>query len=231
VKEIFCFEINLTTYILQPYNWRNTMLPGPTIIMKCSTCSEYIEQSRIISGNTFGAKIWTDGWRDAPMMPDQPSLVKCPHCGSLLWIDELEKLGETEQWSGGSEFKGSKPYHVPDSEAYMRLLKERTHNPEKEIYLRLRAWWAGNDARRETDQKMPLSEEEIGNLQAVSDLLDEQDPNDRLMKAEIMRELGRFDEAKRLLDHPFDDEYVQAFEIISDLVAQKNPFVAEMRFD
>jgi hypothetical protein len=33
---------------------------------------------------------------NAPMLPDNPKLVKCPHCRSLVWIDKLETVGEVE---------------------------------------------------------------------------------------------------------------------------------------
>ena len=36
-------------------------------------------------------------------------------------------------------------------------------------------------------------------------MLDETEPNQRILKAEIARELGEFDECLRLLSHPFDE--------------------------
>lgn len=35
---------------------------------------------------------------DAPMLPDNPGLVKCPHCRSAVWIHELEMVDEVEQF-------------------------------------------------------------------------------------------------------------------------------------
>ena len=72
------------------------MLPGPTIIKKCSACSGLIEKYTVTSGNTFGAIFWTDGKMEAPMLSDNPKLVKCPHCGSLIWIDALETVEEVD---------------------------------------------------------------------------------------------------------------------------------------
>jgi uncharacterized Zn finger protein len=60
------------------------MIPGPTVIYECSSCGKHIEQQTIVSGNTFGARFWTDGKVDAPMLPDEPWLVKCQHCGILV---------------------------------------------------------------------------------------------------------------------------------------------------
>jgi hypothetical protein len=79
------------------------MTPGPTIIRECSACGKHISQHTIGSGNTFGARFWTDGKRDAPMFPDQPWLVRCQHCGTLVWIDEQTQIGEIDSWSSESD--------------------------------------------------------------------------------------------------------------------------------
>lgn len=58
-------------------------------------------------------------------------------------------------------------------------------------------------------------------------MLNESDEDDRLMKAEIMRELGNYDEAMKLLSKPFNRKLSYAAKIIKKLVEQKNPFVQE----
>ncbi|GMV58060.1 MAG: hypothetical protein AMXMBFR72_11720 [Betaproteobacteria bacterium] len=45
------------------------------------------------------------------------------------------------------------------------------------------------------------------NLEALLELFEEADPDDRLQKAEALRELGRFEACICLLDVGFDDEY------------------------
>ncbi|MBN1464158.1 hypothetical protein JXA02_00250 [candidate division KSB1 bacterium] len=37
------------------------MILGTVIIRKCSACGELIVEDSIGSGNTFGARFWTDG--------------------------------------------------------------------------------------------------------------------------------------------------------------------------
>ncbi len=88
------------------------MLPGPTIVKKCSECSELINEQTITSGYTFGATFWTDGKREAAMLPDQPWLVKCPHYQSLIWTDELERVAEIEPFELEGESKGMAPWNV-----------------------------------------------------------------------------------------------------------------------
>lgn len=206
------------------------MTPGPTIIRKCSACGKLIGEHTIGSGNTFGAKFWTDGKREAPMLPDQPWLVKCPHCSTLVWIDEQEQVGEMEPWGpckqNDSGFHNARPFAVPSLQDYLCAIRS-TSDARKERYLRLRTWWAGNDSRRQ-GAATPLSDDESANIAAFAALLDESDENDRIMKAEVMRELGNYEDALALLSHPFREELVYPATIIKGLAQQKTPFVQEM---
>ncbi|MEI6315648.1 MAG: hypothetical protein WCO89_12315 [Syntrophus sp. (in: bacteria)] len=116
------------------------MRPGPTIIKKCSDCSEFFQQHTIKSGNTFyGAILWTDGKRETLMFPDQPWLVMCPHCQAPLWIDELEEIVESEYGRDRHEvFKDAIAYKMPSFDDYAILLEKGACSPEKERYVRLR---------------------------------------------------------------------------------------------
>jgi hypothetical protein len=166
------------------------------------------------------------------MLPDEPWLVKCQHCGSLAWIDEQEQVGEIAPWGTADQeagrFKDARPYATPSTQDYLGNLAEGVADRQKERYLRLRVWWAGNDARRQEPDAAPMSDEEIANLRAFAPLLDETDESDRLLKAEVMRELGAFGEAKALLSKPFPEEWSQAVTTIRDLARQEVAAVTEM---
>jgi hypothetical protein len=208
------------------------MLPGPTLIRKCSVCSNHIEQPTIVSGNTFGATFWTDGKREAPMLPDEPWLVMCPHCHAPLWIDELEELGEVEPFGEtNSEFHNATEYEVPVLNDYFTALKQELTSFDKERYLRLRTWWAGNDARRTNIGRIPISSQEESNLIALLQILDESIDNDLVMKAEIMRELSRFEEAETLLAKPMDGMISQVATFIKNLASDKDPIVRKIEFN
>jgi hypothetical protein len=204
---------------------------GPTIIKTCSECSGWIEEDTIVSGNTFGAIFFTDGKMDAPMLPDKPLLVKCPHCQAFIWIDEQEKAGEVKPFSDSGVYKDAKSYNAPELHDYFSKLKISNLSRKKEQYLRLRAWWAGNDKRRYANLKHSLSDEERENLQSLYEMLNTSDDNDRIMKAEIKRELGQFEDAEAILRAPFGNEFSQAVSIIRELIQQRDPFVAEMKFE
>ncbi len=211
------------------------MTPGPTIIRKCSGCGGLIAQRTIASGNTIGARFWTDGKMDAPMLPDNPRLVKCPHCDALVWIDEQEQVGEIIPWDQPEEaskkFKDARHFLVPSMEEYLDFLEGGVSNPQKERYVRLRAWWAGNDDRRESEHPEPMSESEAANLRAFATLLDQEDPNDRIMKGEALREIEMFEEAEALLEESFHEDLMQAVAIIRDLARRRVSAVREMHFE
>lgn len=102
-------------------------------------------------------------------------------------------------------------------------------SPElRERYLRVRAWWAGNDKRRQGKSQSKLSVRERENLGALSQLLDEDEPQDRVMKAEIKRELGKFDEAVSILSGSIEGKVAVAAETIRKLAMKEDSLVARI---
>ncbi len=68
------------------------------------------------------------------------------------------------------------------------------------------------------------------NLKALDALLDyHDDDNDRILKAEIYRELGKFKDAGTLLEQPFDEKFSQTVSLIKELIQKQDPFVAEIK--
>lgn len=210
------------------------MTPGPTIVRKCSACGTLIAELTIASGNTCGARFWTDGKREAPMLPDALWLVKCAHCGALIWINEQKKVGELGPWAprgkDAARFRSARPPAAPSLDDYFAALSAPIADAQKERYIRLRAWWAGNDCRRQSGHAAPMSDQEIANLRTFLPFLDDADENDRVMKAEVLRELGMFRQAESLLLGTFTDCVARAAAIIRDLVSQQVAAVREMAF-
>jgi hypothetical protein len=210
------------------------MTLGPTIIRKCKECGELFSQDTIGSGNTFGATQWTDGKLDAPMLPDQPALVKCPTCSAVVWIEEQEVVGEISKWGSRGEtnpaFENAQSYDTPTFDDYIEFLNLGSCNKEQQRYVRLRAWWHSNDFQRFTGSEFPPTDSKIANMEAFALLLDEHDETDRLMKAEVYRELGKFENADRLLEQPFSDAMTPTVDLIRELVRQREQNVTELRF-
>lgn len=243
------------------------MIAGRTHIRECSLCGKYIKQQTFVSGNTLLARFWTDGKIEGPMLPNEPRLVKCPHCGALIWINEQKYVGlepEDTSWfdddtlsiigehnsfsnqlkrmlikrrgSRGSidldmdRVKEARSASTPTTDEYFGFLKGSTVSQKEERYVRPRAWWAGNDSRRGRFFSTKLSSFEKDNLRALTLLLNEADDDDRLIKAEALRELAMFADAEHLLSTPFKDKLVKTVGIIRRLNRIRISRVREMRF-
>ncbi len=107
-------------------------------------------------------------------------------------------------------FKDARPASAPTIPEYTAFLSAGVEAGEKERYVRLRTWWTANDVRRNGDHVKPITDVETANLRAFSTLLDENKDNDRLMKAEALRELGMFEDAEVLLATRFEEGLMQA---------------------
>jgi hypothetical protein len=190
----------------------------PALIVRgCPHCSAHVVQEDTLSGNTIGAKYYTDGKREAKMLPDHPALVKCPVCSGLFWVDEAVEVD-----SGFDAAKGKQQVIAPSEKDLLGFLSGPRLPKDKEIYLRMRAWRSANDAWRWNPNATPaFSKDQEQNLKALSEMLDETEPNQRILKAEIARELSDFDESLRLLSYQFEESYDWATGFISKLAEEK----------
>ena len=204
---------------------------GPDIIRECPKCNVHLKQHTTTSGNTFGASFWTDGKMLAPMLPDRPWLVKCPKCGSLLWIDEAKKIERQDRFEKEKKWPNAVEPSLPSEEDFLTVLSENKLAKKKKLYARRRAWWAANDAiRTNPNATIRFSPAQEKNLQALSNLMDEKDPGQRITKAEILRELGKFNECITLLAQPFDrDHHSKVAAFIMNLAEKKSRIVCEIK--
>jgi hypothetical protein len=217
------------------------MIPGPDKLIECPNCKALARVFTLLSGNTFGAKRWTDGKIFAPMLPRPPAITKCRNCGRYFWLSDAKVIGELLLWEPEaekipSEWKAAEPVRELSEAEYIEAIKiGMAHNREQELYLRIHAWWASNDRLRfnqdageQAQTIFKHSAEAIMNLERLLNLLDITDPDERLMKAEILRELGRFDEAIQLLEFDFPSKYTSIVTLIRDLARRKDSLVREI---
>lgn len=109
---------------------------------------------------------------------------------------------------------------------------------DKERALRFAIWWEFNDRIRHralAEQRESLlwhnkKEERLWeeNLHAIQELVDPVTEDDRILRAEVYRELGNFELARQTLDHRFKKaEYESAVSLIKVQCEMKNPFVCQ----
>lgn len=112
------------------------MVPGESMIRRCPSCDGSIRQRILMSGNTFGARFWTDGKMDAPMLPSYPPLVRCPHCDTLLWLPAAEKIG-TEP-PGAAERPGIEDPPDPTEQDLLEALRTPPVGAQdREMFIRI----------------------------------------------------------------------------------------------
>lgn len=181
------------------------MIPDADIVIACPYCAAPARVFQLVSGNTFGAITWTDGWMDAPMQPKAPRITRCHSCEKIYWVFLATQLGflpfdETGEVAG--EFKNA-PHVAPLTEAdcFEALREGLGAGDELELELRVLTWWRGNDAFREPHHATghPTSPEAVANMERLITMTENGDEDLLLFRAEALRHLGRFDEARQTL--------------------------------
>ena len=216
------------------------MIPGPDQIIACPKCKGLAKYRTIVSGNTFGATLWSDGKQVAPMLPVPPAVVKCRHCGEYYWLADAEEVGMVEQWNGEDhqikpEWTSAKEVIEPtEDEYYLALESSLVTNPQEERNLRILAWWRSNDDfRNDYDEKdrqqTSMTEQRRKNLEGLVCLLHEDDLSDAIMKAEVLRELGEFESASKVLSSIDDSELTNIVRQLQYLVDEQDSRVRELR--
>ena len=196
------------------------------IVRACPHCKGHVVEEATVSGNTIGAVYYTDGKREARMLPNHPLLAKCPACKGLFWVDEADEVER-----GFEAAEGKQKVLNPSEGELLAFLSGETQPKDKEMYLRQQAWWAANDARRNArGAKTNFSEAQVRNLQAFSVMLDEMDDIDRIFKAEIARELGRFDACRQLLSSPVAENLQKVADFIRRLAEDGDKGVRPLAF-
>lgn len=158
--------------------------------------------------------------------------TRCPSCAKAFFVSDAEDLGR--YWLHNSSGRPSKtplPESYKDApiarDADLAALSELIHQTEDRDrlrYLRLQAWHNGNRANRyagttDTDPvQKPIGFDE--NLEGLIDLLEDDRGQSQLMKAEALRELGKYPDAISALNG-IDTELTWAADQIRSLAQGK----------
>jgi len=215
------------------------MTPGPTLILQCPESDKLIKGSTLASGNTFGGKRWSDGYALYPMLPSTPQITRCDAQGKFFWVAEATVVGKLgpgiETTSIPQAWREADHLRFLSEQEYLAALAEGLgRNRKEEVYLRVQAWWAANSAVRNAGTEGAITSPFFpgsrarDNLERLIELLATDDPPERLMKAEALRQLGRFEEARQILQATVPEQLEEVVRWLRELVDKGDVLVKEM---
>lgn len=213
------------------------MLPAPAQLYKCPHCGKIKPMLSLMSGNTFGGELWSDGRAIYPMLPKLSTIQKCCACGRYSLLNKWKDTGKTSTNSFGET--GDLTY-AEAKEAYCELsastknasdLRDisisfiHTYNDE---FSRPRPRSAILEKRNCDTISGTFSSPEEDDINLVIDAMTTaiktigDSDNDRLMKAELLRETGRWQEARNILLSISNNELKWIVDILLYHIAHKN---------
>lgn len=216
------------------------MIPGEYQVVACPHCQGLAKYMTLTSGNTIGARLWSDGKEEAPMLPRPPAVVRCRHCAECYWLADAEKVGSLDPWNDEERpanpvWDAAQEVEAPTEEEYYRALRKNlAKDRQQERNLRVLAWWRRNDAFRDDSEAgamAPMPSPCRENLEALAGLLQEDDENDCIMRAEVFRELGEFDSARQILSRLTSSECAEVVRQLAALCDRGDACVRELHLD
>ena len=281
------------------------MLPGPTLVFKCPKCENFTTRGSLLSGNTMGARMFSDGKIIAEMLPEFPAITKCWNCNTFYWLDNKNYAGklnrrefllkdengnfidDTEYWDeeieiprsrrSVEEFGLTEPIKTTNRQMMLDLganaesfykkgfeytLKDESGNSiditnkkwksahflsieeyfetistnvfadiKDEKFLRIKLWQSFNDRTRNGEELFRSEKSKVvyeANCERLTGILNHADINEKLMMAECYRNLGKFDECRRILETISDEKYLWQKEQIKNECYKNNRKVIEL---
>ena len=184
----------------------SAMSPGHPQILTCPHCGQKKEIMSLRSGNTFGAKYWSDNKCIAPMLPEVSYVQRCPRCKKYFIRSRQKGVYAKSGFSGEQGLLS----FAEIKEAFAQLSQEKFRDTEEEANVRMMLHHAYNDyyfrggkqrAIDKADQKL-FRENALWLIGNVFE--------DDVMKAEFYREAGDMKKARVLIENvTVNDEFMK----------------------
>lgn len=202
------------------------MLPGKDEYYKCPDCGTLLVQATIMSGNTFGAKFYSDGKQIAPMLQNFPVISKCEDCERIFWLNETNiTKNEDDKYAKKAEFLLLADY-------FKALELDENKNQENEVALRLLIWRLFNDRVRENlfIFKNPNDKQKYeDNIKRLLEIFEPKNQSDVIIHAELFRNIEDFDESFVLINSVSDKSFVAYINAIKDEIIKKNRYTIQIK--
>ena len=175
------------------------MLPGPAKLFACPFCGKDKAMFTMLSCNTFGATVWSDGRKIYPMRPALSIIQRCESCKSYSLLSEWKEHGYDKDNHHGST--GNLTYEE-SKEAYIKLTMSGHYDNEDMLSICLAYIHSYNDKFK---RKKNSSDENVNDFELFMNASEKaikqlgNDSDSLITKGELFRERGEFDEAREIL--------------------------------
>ncbi|WP_394147115.1 hypothetical protein [Shewanella atlantica] len=196
---------------------------GTEVFKECNHCGGCLTLRPLLEVDARTASLWSDGYVDSPMVPQQSLLVKCGHCKAEVWLPELKAAPEGKD--------NAMAYQSLDEDELWALIEEYGKQPsEHQLYIRLRLWQLANHKyRTEKATLVQWSERERSNMEALLLILNMDAVQERLLAAELLRQLGNFERAREPLQVEFEGSAFEVSKLLLQRIKQQKQQVFKCR--
>jgi hypothetical protein len=206
------------------------MISGPTKIFQCPNCNNTLGRGTLISGNSLGARTFSDGKTIAPMLPEFPNITKCSKCKTIFWLKRAKKIAELNFSDPLSlNIKYDEDAKFLTTKEYIEALDKKIYkNKDEEMHIRLRLWWSFNDRVRGGNELFESEEEkEIWekNIKRLMKLSDPDDIDQKITLAELHRCLGDFKSCMKIINRIRRPEFVKLKSLFKEECEKQNTIV------
>ena len=203
------------------------MLPAPAQLYACPFCGKTKPMLSLMSGNTFGGELWSDGRTIYPMFPRISAIQKCPNCGKYSLFEKWKDTGQTDSKAFGTTGELS---YSETKEAYRELCRSSSN---KQTFYEIALFFvnAYNDEFRRPKLRVafhnnkrpstisgsfssPTDEDTALFFEATQSAIDNLSNTQEslILKAELHRERG---------------EWVEAYDILHEMSAGDNQWIVD----
>jgi hypothetical protein len=176
----------------------------PPIVLECPTCGEKYLVSREPITPSEKCIQFSDGYYTDELIWRTPGIIGCVTC-ELGFMPEKGKIVATPDWDdfyqNWSHIRQAQP-PAPGALA-LELRARRNMDAVTEKIIRKEFWYSANHT--ETGKALMVNNFKFKNywlssLERYKELLDMDCPEEKLLKAEVNRQLGRFEQCLAMLE-------------------------------
>lgn len=174
------------------------MLPGPAQLYACPHCGKKKAMFTMLSCNTFGVTLWSDGRSIYPMRPSLSLIQRCESCNSYSLLSEWKECGCDKNNFHGTTGKLT---YEETKEAYFKFKESGRYDNDDILAISLEYIKSYND-RFKREQDSPEDKDDFALFIEATDIaikLLGTDSDSLITKSELYRERKDFNSARETL--------------------------------